>query len=100
MAYCIDCLHFDICQFNEQEQAVINLKPSYRDISNDIADGCKFFKNKADFVEVVRCKECKHYTNIDTYRNPPRLDFHWCNKLGNVTKENDYCSYGERRCED
>lgn len=54
----------------------------------------------ADVVEVVFCKNCKHYTNIDTYRNPPRLDFHWCNKLGNVTKETDYCSYGERRCED
>lgn len=53
----------------------------------------------ADVAPVVRCKDCKHYTNIDTYRNPPRLDFHWCNKLGNVTKENDYCSYGERRCE-
>ena len=54
----------------------------------------------ADVVPVVRCKDCKHYTNIDTYRNPPRLDFHWCNKFGNITKENDYCNYGERRCSD
>ena len=54
----------------------------------------------ADVVSVVRCKDCKHYTNIDTYRNPPRLDFHWCNKFGNITKENDYCNYGERRCSD
>lgn len=54
----------------------------------------------ADVVSVVRCKDCKHYTNIDTYRNPPRLDFHWCNKFGNITKENDYCNYGERRCEE
>lgn len=53
---CKDCVHFDICQFNEKEQAVINLKSSYRDISNDIADGCRFFKNKADFVEVEAIK--------------------------------------------
>jgi hypothetical protein len=53
----------------------------------------------ADVVPVVRCKDCKHYTNIDTYRNPPRLDFYWCNKFGTITKENDYCNYGERRCE-
>lgn len=53
----------------------------------------------ADVVEVVFCKDCKHYTNIDTYRNPPRLDFHWCNKFGNITKEKDYCSYGERKIE-
>jgi hypothetical protein len=30
------------------------LKGGYRDISNDMADGCRFFKNKADFVEVKR----------------------------------------------
>jgi hypothetical protein len=83
---CKDCFHFDICQFNEQEQAVINLKSSYRDISSNIADGCKFFKNKADFVEVkrgrwetrsfivfdsekvgYRCSECK--TTWDTKTN-------------------------------
>jgi hypothetical protein len=57
MANCIDCLHFDVCQYDEQEQAVINLKSSYRDISNDIADGCRFFKNKADFVEVKKAAE-------------------------------------------
>lgn len=43
----------------------------------------------ADVVEVVRCKDCKHYkdnhrcyskySNMDNYRSP-----------------NDYCSYGER----
>jgi hypothetical protein len=52
MANCIDCLHFEVCQYDEQERAEANLEPSYRDLSKYIADGCKFFKNKADFVEV------------------------------------------------
>lgn len=25
---------------------------------------CKNFKNKADFVEVVRCKNCTHYDDV------------------------------------
>ncbi|MBO5463776.1 MAG: hypothetical protein J6A49_10750 [Clostridia bacterium] len=98
MADCIDCLHFDICQFNEQEQAVINLKPSYRDTSNDIADGCKFFKNKADFVEIpCRCKECEHFNNY----NPDRTycEEHsggWGDNIVYVD-EDDYCSFGIRK---
>ena len=80
MATCKDCVHYAVCTFH---------------ITENENEKCMHFKNKADFVELVRCKDCKHYTNIDTYRNPPRLDFHWCNKLGNITKENDYCSYGK-----
>lgn len=52
MANCIDCVHFEVCQYDEQERAEANLEPSYRDLSKYIADGCKFFKNKADFVEL------------------------------------------------
>jgi hypothetical protein len=32
------------------------LKGGYRDISNDMTEGCRFFKNKADFVEVETIK--------------------------------------------
>ena len=46
----------------------------------------KLSLNKADVVEVVRCKDCKHlYQNNEC---PLRLWF--------VHTENDYCSYGER----
>lgn len=40
-----------------------------------------------DVVEVVRCKECKHY-----YHGTCTNDF-----ALNLMRENDYCSYGERR---
>lgn len=58
-------------------------------------------KNTPDLVEVVRCKDCKHWknTSYDTV-----TEDHWgeCRKpLGDYryceTAENDYCSYGERR---
>lgn len=55
----------------------------------------------ADVVEVVRCRDCKHWTDasFDTV-----TESHWgeCRKpLGDYryceTSEEDYCSYGERR---
>ena len=62
-----------------------------------IADDLKAYFTKmlknADFVQVVRCKDCKHsYIDIEGNRI--------CNTdgyTGIIVKDNDYCSYGERR---
>ena len=43
----------------------------------------------ADVVEVVRCRDCTHY-----YHGTCANDF-----ALNLMRENDYCSYGERKCE-
>jgi hypothetical protein len=51
----------------------------------------------ADAVEVVRCKDCKHYCLSD-YRKPNEPK--WCEMFydGNFyPNPNDYCFYGERR---
>ena len=48
--------------------------------------------NKADVVEVVRCKDCKHKI-FDKSRN-----LYYCNMyygIGSV-RDNNYCSFGER----
>lgn len=37
-----------------------------------------------DVVPVVRCKDCKHWNNGDCYRIE-------------LTRPDDYCSYGERK---
>ena len=44
-----------------------------------------------DAVEVVRCKDCKHYVNYGRVWD--------CRKYGGMSlpNENDFCSYGERR---
>lgn len=44
-----------------------------------------------DAVPVVRCKECIHR---DDGSCPMDANYPW-----NDTKSDDYCSYGERRCE-
>lgn len=44
----------------------------------------------ADVVEVVRCRDCKWYQKGE------------CRETGGLmdVKPDDFCSYGERRCED
>ena len=44
-----------------------------------------------DAVEVVRCKDCKHYGDYGRVWD--------CNKYGGMhfPNEDDFCSYGERR---
>ena len=41
-------------------------------------------------VEVVRCKDCKHSIEGG-------LDYCVCNKSHLLLKDDDFCSYGERR---
>lgn len=59
------------------------------------------FATDVDAVEVVRCGNCKHYVYNEYYGlslcencNAPWHKFE--NSV--VTKDTDFCSYGERRC--
>lgn len=45
---CNDCLYYEVC-------------PLGLDIKGKTGT-CLKFKNKADFVEVVRCKDCRYFT--------------------------------------
>ena len=48
MATCKDCICYDACQYHITEETDMTVAE------------CDKFKNKADFVEVVRCEKCKH----------------------------------------
>ena len=70
--------------------AWIITKPNYyhREDADFVIDS----QAAVDAVEVVRCKDCKHFRrNLenDTY----------CDCVGGLTgpEENDFCSYGERK---
>lgn len=57
---CKDCIHYDVC------------------LPNSAAYGhklklCSKFKNKADFVEVVRCKDCI-YNEIGSCTHSQKYD--------------------------
>lgn len=75
---CKDCIFYDkLCSHALDESELVL---------------CKDFKNKADFVEVVRCEKC-------IYRGI-KFGHHFCTKF--IGSEHsitltDFCSYGERR---
>lgn len=77
---CIDCIKYDACVvYNGGMTRTMSMK-------NKAEEMCELFKNKADFVEVVKCEDCKYKDNclktID-------CDYQY--------REIDFCSYGERR---
>lgn len=89
MATCKDCVHYDICLDDGDDAAKQNAEHAEEE--------CDFFKNKADVVEVVRCRDCKYVhfnTSSETYH---------CRRRGYYSEkvnEDDYCSYGKRKEDD
>lgn len=51
---------------------------------------------EADVVEVVRCRECKHFKACEEVEGATWTGF--CNYGEIHTDEEDFCSRGERRC--
>ena len=84
MATCKDCFHEKLC--------VIRAFPDAFENTQWEKEPCNHFKNKADVVEVVRCKDCKH---SDLSRSCGK---YMCKKgCGGTKTDDDFCSYGERR---
>ena len=71
----------------------------HTELANGILKAVNYIHNeisRVDAVEVVRCKDCKHYDK----------DALWCNINSHMFSEEHYnwyedafCSYGERRTE-
>ena len=83
---CKDCIHYGVCM------DFTTLKESeFAQNFNQAEMSCDYFKNKADFVEVVRCKDCK--------RAKPLIfeGFYKCYRQNACRKAYDFCSYGERK---
>jgi hypothetical protein len=80
---CNNCLHRELCNVH-----------GYID-----ADECACFKNKADFVEVVRCKDCNNKVDYCGRIMCGRLMYQFKEGVGGLvaTIPEHFCSYGERR---
>ena len=86
---CGECIHADVCEQN----------PLHTEFSRDNPAYCEGFKDKSKLVEVVRCKDCKHYKthNRSVKWNCKAL---YCARSAVIrVKPDDFCSYGERRSE-
>ena len=73
------------------ESKMVNLVDLSEDTINKIAEivAQKIKEQEIDTVEVVRCKDCKHY-----WKNKPRKDVPVC--LASP-KDDAFCSEGERK---
>ena len=87
MAYidCDKCSHGCVC--------------AYRHQYDDHIVTCSHWKPADDVVEVVRCKDCKHWRHetdgmIDHYECAV---FCGCYGKSYLTGADDFCSYGERK---
>jgi hypothetical protein len=104
---CKDCIHYAVCEDRERVEKLnqnCNPPPYIRD-GNFSPIGCLVFKNKADFVEVVRCKDCKYFKEYsDAHKRAvERADgdcflkqTHSYDNQFIACRYNDFCSYGER----
>lgn len=78
---CKDCVHCNVCGFSkelglDQAEKMFDFK-------------CVDFRNRADFENVIRCKDCKFAIKVDRV--------YLCEKTGKYMKFSDYCSYGKRK---
>lgn len=84
---CGDCIHADVCA----------RVPYLTEFSCDNPAYCKDFNNKADYAEVVRCKDCIHWYETEgvclkIYSDGEVSPYAWQDR-----NPDDFCSYGERR---
>jgi hypothetical protein len=89
MAKCKECVHYGVCLalLGKQEVRIVDNVCSF-------AEKCVAYKHMENYVEVVRCKDCKrckHYGD----------DVYGCRGFGMMkVKPDGFCSYGERKDND
>ena len=83
---CKDCIHHDLCmdKFKKQYSMYAN--------KNITVDDCEHFKNKADFVEVIRCQNCENKAG-----EVNRCGDVYCSLHQGWFDKEAFCSYGERK---
>ena len=88
---CKDCIFNEICERQEDLVQLDDFTWDEYGESNEVEEYCSIFRNKADFVEVVRCKDCRHYEADIICEGVG-----YCNEHQKGMRENNFCSYGER----
>ena len=74
---CNDCVHWEACK-----GLLEAMNPDYKSKNIVIKHCCKRFKNKADFMEVVRCQKCayREACNKEIYVEQSYTSIGWCSE--------------------
>lgn len=84
MKTCKDCLHREACNgWLVSEELRVSI------LSREGCE-CKQFADRSEWVQVVRCENCKHCTFGDTVYD------RYCEELDRNCYGMDFCSFGER----
>lgn len=91
MKNCEKCIHHKVCA---SYLADIGLDSD--NWEHDMSLCCEDFVDSSQFAPVVRCKDCAWYDEQSCCVNPH------CTKsyYGCRMSQDNFCSYGERRCND
>lgn len=88
---CKDCFHYEACKGTYHE-----VKEQGEFDGEMYAEcGCDDFKAKTDFVEVVRCEDCKYKDDCARQIVHTTRDYVLEQNISTYNKVH-YCSYGER----
>ena len=80
---CETCLYNKNCQFLGTHK-------------NAVVEGCTAYKNAADVVEVVRCKDCQYKSEWANDGSYP--DYNFCKHSGLwCVTDSHFCSEGKRK---
>ncbi len=98
---CKDCVCFEVCD-KKFQYMFIGSPFRMSNYMYGVEERCKEFKDKSQFVEVVRCKDCEHYhkgkeSTVCDYDYCDIL--YYCDGSHRTACEQDYCSYGKRKTE-
>ena len=87
---CKSCFHFQVCA-NVLKQQLFAREIMLKEENPK----CEHYKPTADVVSVVRCKDCLYAREIYG-----KLEcIHGVSYRNSYNRPDDYCNYGERRCE-
>ena len=93
----------DIKHYKDQKEAITLFFNSSRNAETvkrclEVDDSVPNVATAVDFVEVVRCKDCKFYEEVEYFscdsENPTK---NVCRLLTRQMQSDDFCSYGKRR---
>ena len=96
MAKCEDCIGFNSCEaWCVAVEKVLKTDGVREELKKDNAEFCPSFKNKDNFVEVVRCKDCKYgEEQVPVYGV---IDYKCLKTKVSCLSATDFCSYGEKK---